>query len=74
MFVDVSDEVTISVLQNIFALSSSSCVTLVLVELIKILAEDYGEVISKPGLSHRFAKIKSLAVDHYNNKGKKSIK
>lgn len=42
-----------------------------LVELIKILAEDYGEVISKPGLSHRFAKIKSLAVDHYNNKGKK---
>lgn len=37
-------------------------------ELITILNEEYGENISKPGLSHRFAKIKSIAIDHYKNK------
>ena len=40
-----------------------------LVELIKILDEEYGEIISKPGLSHRFAKIKIIAIEHYNNNG-----
>ena len=39
-----------------------------LVELIEILDRDYGQKISKPGLSHRFAKIKELAVEHNKNK------
>ena len=41
-----------------------------LIELIEILDVEYGQKISKPGLSHRFAKIKELAVEH--NKSKKS--
>ena len=41
-----------------------------LVELMEILENEYGQKISKPGLSHRFAKIKELAVEH--NKNKKS--
>lgn len=40
-----------------------------LVELIEIYARDYGETISKPGLSHRFAKLKSLAIEHKKNRG-----
>ena len=40
-----------------------------LVELIDILDKEYGQKISKPGLSHRFAKIKELAVEHNKNKG-----
>lgn len=39
-----------------------------LVELIEILERDYGQHISKPGLSHRFAKIKDLALEHKRNK------
>ena len=39
-----------------------------LVELINILDTEYGQKISKPGLSHRFAKIKELAVEHNKNK------
>ena len=39
-----------------------------LVELINILETEYGQKISKPGLSHRFAKIKELAVEHNKNK------
>jgi DNA-binding protein WhiA len=41
-----------------------------LVELMEILETEYGQKISKPGLSHRFAKIKELALEH--NKSKKS--
>ena len=41
-----------------------------LVELMEILETEYGQKISKPGLSHRFAKIKELAIEH--NKNKKS--
>lgn len=41
-----------------------------LVELMEILETEYGQKISKPGLSHRFAKIKELAIEH--NKSKKS--
>ena len=41
-----------------------------LIELIEILDVEYGQKISKPGLSHRFAKIKEFAVEH--NKSKKS--
>ena len=33
-----------------------------LVELIEILDTEYGQKLSKPGLSHRFAKIKELAI------------
>ena len=40
-----------------------------LVELIEILDTEYGQKISKPGLSHRFAKIKELAIEHNKNKG-----
>ena len=40
-----------------------------LVELIDILRDEYGQTISKPGLSHRFAKIKELAVEHNKNRG-----
>jgi DNA-binding protein WhiA len=40
-----------------------------LVELIEILRDEYGQTISKPGLSHRFAKIKELAVEHNKNRG-----
>ena len=40
-----------------------------LVELMEILETEYGQKISKPGLSHRFAKIKELALEH--NKSKK---
>lgn len=40
-----------------------------LVELIEILDTEYGQKISKPGLSHRFAKIKELALEHNKNKG-----
>ena len=39
-----------------------------LVELIDILETEYGQKISKPGLSHRFAKIKELAIEHNKNK------
>ena len=39
-----------------------------LVELINILDTEYGQKISKPGLSHRFAKIKELAIEHNKNK------
>lgn len=39
-----------------------------LVELIEILDTEYGQKISKPGLSHRFAKIKELAIEHNKNK------
>lgn len=41
-----------------------------LVELIEILDTEYGQKISKPGLSHRFAKIKELAIEHNKNKGR----
>ena len=40
-----------------------------LVELIEILDTEYGQKLSKPGLSHRFAKIKELAIEHNKNKG-----
>lgn len=40
-----------------------------LVELIEILDTEYGQHISKPGLSHRFAKIKELALEHMRNRG-----
>ena len=43
-----------------------------LLELIEILDNEYGQKISKPGLSHRFAKIKELAIEH--NKSKKENK
>ena len=39
-----------------------------LVELINILDTEYGQKISKPGLSHRFAKIKEFAIEHNKNK------
>lgn len=39
-----------------------------LLELIDILKEEYGEIISKPGLCHRFAKLKELAIEHNKNK------
>lgn len=39
-----------------------------LIELIEILKEEYGQSISKPGLSHRFAKIKDIAIEHKRNK------
>ncbi len=35
-----------------------------LVELLAIIKEDYDIVLSKPGLSHRFAKIKELVEEH----------
>ena len=40
-----------------------------LVELIEILDTEYGQHISKPGLSHRFAKIKEIATEHMRNRG-----
>ena len=40
-----------------------------LVELISILDSEYGQHISKPGLSHRFAKIKEIATEHMRNRG-----
>ncbi len=39
-----------------------------LVELLEIIKEKYDIVLSKPGLSHRFSKIKELAIEH--SKGK----
>lgn len=39
------------------------------VELIDILFNEYGQHISKPGLSHRFAKIKEIALEHMRNRG-----
>jgi len=36
-----------------------------LVELMEILNTKYGDKISKPGLSHRFAKLKEIAVNYY---------
>ena len=39
-----------------------------LVELIQILNDEYGQKISKPGLSHRFAKIKEIAIEHKKDK------
>jgi DNA-binding protein WhiA len=35
-----------------------------LMELLEILETEYGQKLSKPGLSHRFAKIKELAIEH----------
>ncbi len=35
-----------------------------LVELLSIIKNDYDIILSKPGLSHRFAKIKELAIEH----------
>lgn len=40
-----------------------------LVELLEILDTEYGQHLSKPGLSHRFAKIKEIAVEHMKNRG-----
>ena len=42
-----------------------------LIELIDILHNEYGQKISKPGLSHRFAKIKAIATEHIKNKENK---
>ncbi len=39
-----------------------------LVELLEIIKEKYDIVLSKPGLSHRFAKIKELALEHQKGK------
>ena len=36
-------------------------------ELLEFLRDEYGHIISKPGLSHRFAKIKEIANEHKKN-------
>lgn len=36
-------------------------------ELLEFLRDEYGHIISKPGLSHRFAKIKEIAIEHKKN-------
>ncbi|MFI3329336.1 MAG: DNA-binding protein WhiA [bacterium] len=41
-----------------------------LVELLEIIKEKYDIVLSKPGLSHRFSKIKELAIEHSKGKTK----
>ncbi len=41
-----------------------------LVELLEVIKKNYDIVLSKPGLSHRFAKLKELATEHKKGKEK----